>query len=616
MLSGRSRPAKSIRWLIVLAILIGAGGSLTVEGQEASGTPLYPDIRTAKPSGLYVEAPNGEHAHYVLRFDNTIGNWGSGRLELEAIANPDNTKTIYQNIFDAPTDGNLVAHIQVNSDFIYHPTHHHFHFSGFASYELLKRDSKGAYRPTTKKGNKTSFCIIDSIPVSYLGSTYTGFHGSYAFCDAHLQGLSAGWADVYTAVLPDQWVNLGTTPLENGQYAILSVADPMNHLKETNEQNNAAEAFFTMTNGHITLTSAPPHCLVTPAFATVDQTLVINCSGFNNGEKVDLYWGSVNTTPKLTVTATSTGAVTGSFKVPEAGSGIHYVIGTGQTSHKVAYGAMQVIPRISIIPNIGKVGSTVTVTAHGYAAGETVRFSFYKSATVGTLMASAPADKYGRAAASFVVPASELGGHKIAGRGAISGLTASRTYTVQPSLLLIPHTGKPGATISVSLRGFKAGEVVAITLEGRSTPVKTITVSSTGSASATSSNSFKIPTSYSPDDYQVTATGQTSGVSAFRMLSVLLPTGAKAPSPTPTSTPEVKVTATETPSATASPEGTETPAVTETATLTAIPTETETTVATATEVATETPTSSPTETPTIPPTETPILTPAPTETPP
>jgi hypothetical protein len=614
MSTGRFRAAKSIRWFIVLGILITAGG-LTVIQPAAAGAALYPDLRTARPSGLYIEAPNGEHAHYVLRFDNTIGNWGSGRLELEAIANPDLSKTIYQNVFDAPTGGNLVAHIPVNADFIYHPTHNHFHFSGFATYELVKRDSKGAYRPTSSKGNKTSFCIIDTIPVSLLGSSYNGFHGSYDFCDAHLQGMSAGWADVYTAILPDQWIDLGTSKLANGQYAILSVADPMNHIRETNEQNNAAEAFFTMTNGHITITSAPPHCLVTPALASVDQVLVINCNGFSNGEQVDLFWGSLNTKAKLTLTATSTGTVTGSFKVPEAGSGIHYVIAEGKSSHKVAYGAIQVIPRISIIPNIGKVGSNVTVTAHGYAAGETVRFSFYKSATVGTHMTSAPADKYGRAAASFVVPASELGGHKIAGRGAISGLTASRTYTVQPSLQLIPQSGKPGATIRVSLRGFKAGEVVAIKLEGQSTPVKKITVSSTGSANATSSNSFKIPTSYDSYDYQVTAIGQTSGVSAFRTLSVLLPSGAKAPAPTPTSVPEDTATPTETPPAVASPEETENPQLTATPTSTAVPTETETAVATATEVATETPTDTPTETSTIPPTEIPTLTPAPTETP-
>ncbi len=610
MVSGQFRLTRLVRWFLVLAILVGAG-NLSVRGQEAAGAPLYPDLRTAKPSGLYVEAPNSTHAHWVLRFDNTVGNWGSGRLELVAVPNPDNSKTIYQNVFDAPTGGNLVAHIPVNADFIYHPTHNHFHFSGFASYELLKRDSKGAYRPTSKKGNKTSFCILDSIPVSFVGSTYNGFHGAYDFCDAHMQGLSAGWADVYTAILPDQWIDLGTTSLANGQYAILSVADPLNHIKETNDQNNAGETFFTMTNGHITITSAPPHCLVTPAIASVDQTLIVNCTGFNNGERVNLYWGSVNTKAKLSVTANSTGAATGSFKVPEAGSGIHYVIATGQSSHKAAYGAMQVTPRVSIVPTIGKVGSTVTVTGHGYGAGETVRFSFYKTPNTGTQMVSAVANKYGRAEASFAIPASTVSGHKIVGRGAQSGLTASRTFTVQPSLLLSPSSGKPGATIQVSLRGFQAGETVAIILEGRDTPVKQIKVSSSGSAIASSSTSFKIPTLYDPGDYQVTATGQSSNVNAFKTVSVLLPSGAKAPTATPTTTDTPNSTPTEVASEVASPEQTDTAVPTETET--AVPTETPTETATATETATEIPTEIPTDAPTEAPTETP--TPTATDTP-
>lgn len=604
MSSGRFRLAKPIRLFMVFAIFVSAG-SLSVKGQDAAGAPLYPDIRTAKPSGLYIQAPNAEHPHWVLRFDNTIGNWGSGRLELEAIANSDNSKTIYQNVYDAPTGGNLVTHIKVNADFIYHPTHNHFHFTDFASYDLLIRDSKGAYRPTVKKGNKTSFCIIDSIPVSFLGSSYSGFHGSYDFCDAHMQGLSAGWADVYTAVLPDQWIDLGSTSLANGQYAILTVADPMNHLRESNDQNNANETFFTVASGHITITTAPPTCIVTPAIATVDQTLVLNCSGFANGEQVNLYWGSVNTTPKQIVTATSTGAVTGSFKIPEAGSGIHYVIATGQTSHSAAYGAMQVIPRISIMPTLGKVGSTLTVSAHGYASGETVRFSFCKVPGVSTLMATAPADKYGRAEVSFTVPASQLGSHLIAVKGASSGLSSARTYTVQPSVQLFPSAGVPGAAIELSLRGFQAGEVVAIKLEGRSTPVKMITVSSTGSAVASSATSFKIPASYGGGDYQVTAMGQTSNVNAFRTLTVLAKSGANAPSPTLTAT----LTTTATPTEVASPgatgpvipvaTATEGPTDTPTGTSTAAPTETQSLAPTSTPI--DTPTEVPTETSTVSP---------------
>jgi hypothetical protein len=570
--------------IILVAFLISASG-LSVSRPAQAGGPLYPDLRTPLPSRLYFEAPNGAHpGRWVIRFDNKVGNYG-GKLELEAILNSDGTKTIYQNVYDELSGGNMVEHKVVNSDFIYHPTHNHFHFAGFASYLLTKRDSKGVYRPTTKTGTKTSFCILDSIPVQFINSSFTK---SDTTCNAHIQGLSAGYADVYTAELPEQWVDIGTAPLPNGQYAIVSVVDPTNKIKETNEQNNAGERFFTVNNGVITLTSAPPHCLVTPGSATVDQTIVTNCSGFSNGETVDVYWGSMNTTPKKTVTASSSGTLSTSFKVPESGSGFHYVIGHGRSSNKIAYGIMQTIPRVSIVPTIGKVGSTVTVTAHGYASGESVAFSFYKSPNVPTTIKTVASDQNGRAAASFAIPATQVGSHLIVARGVSSGLKASRTFTVQPSLTLVPASGTPGAMIGISLRGFKAGEKVEIKLEGRTTPMKTITVSSTGSAVSSSTNSFKIPTSYGPGDYAVTANGLTSGVSATRNLKMLAPSGSST-SPTPTATP------------TASP--TDTPSPTETAVL-----ETPTLEPTAT--ATDTPT----ETPTIAPTDTPTETPSPTET--
>jgi hypothetical protein len=575
----------------LVGLLLSASG-LAVSHQAQAGAPLYPDLRTPPPSRLYFEAPNGAHpGRWVIRFDNKVGNYG-GKLELEAIWNSDGTKTIYQNVYDQLNGGNLVSHTVVNSDFIYHPTHNHFHFAGFASYLLLKRDAKGAYRPTTKTGTKTSFCIIDSVPVGLISSSFTK---SDTTCNAHIQGLSAGYADVYTAELPEQWIDIGSAPLVNGRYAILSISDPFNKIKETNEQNNAGERFFTVSNGVITLTSAPAHCLVTPSSATVDQTIIASCSGFASGETVDIYWGSMNTSPKKTVTASSAGGFATSFKVPESGSGFHYVIAHGRSSNKVAYGIMQTLPRLSIAPTIGKVGSIVSVTAHGYASGENVAFSYYTSPSIGTTMVTAPADKYGRAAASFAVPASQLGNHLIVARGVASGLKSSRTYTVQPNLTLVPSSGAPGTSIGISLRGFKAGEQVEIKLQGRSTPVKTITVSSTGSAVASTTNSFKIPTSYDPGDYTVTAKGLTSSVSSTRTLEVLAPSGASL-SPTPTATTTSTPTESTSPSATVM---TETPTIEPTATATTTP---------------ETPTTEPTDTPTETPTETPAPTASATET--
>ena len=47
-----------------------------------------------------------------------------------------------------------------------------------------------------------------------------------------------GWADVYPASYPEQWIDV--TGLR-GCFAYVHRADPLNHLYESNERNNAAQ---------------------------------------------------------------------------------------------------------------------------------------------------------------------------------------------------------------------------------------------------------------------------------------------------------------------------------------------------------------------------------------
>jgi hypothetical protein len=76
--------------------------------------------------------------------------------------------------------------------------------------------------------------------------------GYYTRCDRSLQGLTVGWADVYAANLPDQWVDLGATRLADGAYAVRSTADPLNKLNEGGrDANNAARTCFTVRQGAI-----------------------------------------------------------------------------------------------------------------------------------------------------------------------------------------------------------------------------------------------------------------------------------------------------------------------------------------------------------------------------
>jgi len=214
-------------------------------GPARAGAALYPDLRTLPPTNLYFDRVvyGDGSTHYVLRFANTVWNAGSGRLTLEG----QKRSKIYQRVFDAPQGGNLVQRIYIGNDSIYHEGHEHYHLENFASYLLLKKDASGVYQATTKKGTKTSFCVMDTSRVS--GS----YSAQFTSCGRTYQGMTVGWGDTYGASLIGQWVDLGYSPLADGTYAVRSTADPLNKIAESNDGNNRASTCFTVRSGTISI---------------------------------------------------------------------------------------------------------------------------------------------------------------------------------------------------------------------------------------------------------------------------------------------------------------------------------------------------------------------------
>jgi hypothetical protein len=227
--------------VVVLLFAVLSDGA----GPARAGAALYPDLRTLRPTNLYFDRvvyADGS-THHVLRFANTVWNAGSGRLTLEG----QKRSKIYQRVFDAPKGGNLVQRIYIGNDSIYHEGHEHYHLENFASYLLLKKDASGVYQATTKKGTKTSFCIMDTSRVS--GS----YSAQFTSCGRTYQGMTVGWGDTYGASLIDQWVDLGTSRLADGTYAVRSTADPLNKIAESNDGNNRASTCFTVRSGTISI---------------------------------------------------------------------------------------------------------------------------------------------------------------------------------------------------------------------------------------------------------------------------------------------------------------------------------------------------------------------------
>ena len=205
---------------------------------------LVPDVMT-RTSELYDYdfvtniVPGRTH----LRLSNATANIGLGKLYLYGVypPNADSTQDVRQRVWR--TD-----HTHFDRDagtFVFHPQHHHVHFEDWAIYRLRAVTSGGGVGAIVAEGTKTSFCILDGI---VHDNTLPGYSSTPEFvsCGFGVQGISVGWADIYTKNLEGQ--NIDITDLPPGQYWLESEADPLNHVLETNETNNIARIPITIGN--------------------------------------------------------------------------------------------------------------------------------------------------------------------------------------------------------------------------------------------------------------------------------------------------------------------------------------------------------------------------------
>jgi hypothetical protein len=111
--------------------------------------------------------------------------------------------------------------------------HNHYHFNGYARYELL--DGTG---DIVAVGHKQAFCLLDSTPVGIPGApTEPRYHCNF-------QGLTRGWADIYDASLDCQWVDITDVP--DGDYLLRISINPDQVIEESDYGNNTVEVPVTL----------------------------------------------------------------------------------------------------------------------------------------------------------------------------------------------------------------------------------------------------------------------------------------------------------------------------------------------------------------------------------
>jgi len=109
--------------------------------------------------------------------------------------------------------------------FTWSPCHGHFHFDGYATYELVNPSGTVVLR-----GRKQAFCLLDSLK-------YVSTAGPAKFT-CNYQGISAGWGDVYGSGLDCQWLDVTSF---RGDLILRITINPEHALPESNYDNNVAE---------------------------------------------------------------------------------------------------------------------------------------------------------------------------------------------------------------------------------------------------------------------------------------------------------------------------------------------------------------------------------------
>jgi hypothetical protein len=200
-----------------------------------------PDFAMSKPFDLTLDR-KALRKRVVLRAGNSINNIGTGPAELHGVRSSRYRMKARQRIYRRGggrmgiSTGAFLFFKYVSGQGRY------WKWAHAAQFELWRRDSQGNHTKRVRIGRKAVYCLRDLdhtrpfLPRSPRKRRYPSCNMSGRTKRVTL-GTSVGWSDVYPASYPEQWIDV--TGLR-GCFDYVHIADPDNHLYESNEANNSA----------------------------------------------------------------------------------------------------------------------------------------------------------------------------------------------------------------------------------------------------------------------------------------------------------------------------------------------------------------------------------------
>lgn len=309
--------------------------------------------------------------------------------------------------------------------------------------------------------------------ISYANSVTSGAPGTIVLLNA--TNFTAGQtATLYFDATPISSISTGT-----GTFSISGVipaATPGQHaLSVTTPAPDTSNSLLFVVGAPFTLSA-------TTGF--VGDQVQVTGTGFPASQPVTFIWDGASTV--ATITANSSGAITGTITIPPSTRGAHTIstsISTPQT--------FTVNSKIVINPTSGIVGDTVSVVGSGFAAAPSNVFLTLDGVNI---TATTPSQintvgTTGGFSCTFVMPPVARGPHTI--RATDTGF-AEATFTIGQRISITPVSGYAGDNVIVSGSGFAASRTITFRLDGTVLTVSPAVVTSDHTG-AFSNVSFIIP---------------------------------------------------------------------------------------------------------------------------
>ncbi len=255
-----------------------------------------------------------------------------------------------------------------------------------------------------------------------------------------------------------------------------------------------------------------------PAAGVPGTQLIVEGVNFDPGQYIDVYYDGTLVSQGTKTSASGTFSIP--FTVPESCKGDHPVlvdVGTNAIVTIEKQTSFYATAGLTVSPDKGPVGTTVTVTGHGFAKGEDgIEVMYYTDDTYQRVGRNIIADARGTWTASFQIPASDPGEHKIDAQGNFSQSydVKDASFTVTAGITIDKSSGGVGESITMTGSRFEDYEQgIQILFNGN--PVVTgIKADSQGNWEKT----FAVPDKPA-GNYTVTAEGEYTSAQDISRLS-------------------------------------------------------------------------------------------------